>query len=38
MQYLKSFATDTGIPWQSLLNLYLRDCAASRSTIDLKGK
>lgn len=36
IQYFKSLAAETGIPYQSLINLYLRDCAASRRTIDLK--
>lgn len=26
--YFKSMADETGIPYQSLINLYLRDCAA----------
>ena len=26
--YFKSMAGETGIPYQSLINLYLRDCAA----------
>jgi len=28
--YFKSLAQQTGIPYQTLINLYLRDCAASR--------
>ena len=32
--YFKSLADDKGIPYQSLINLYLRDCAQSRK--DLK--
>ena len=28
--YFKSLASSTGIPYQNLINLYLRDCAASR--------
>lgn len=27
--YFKSLASETGIPYQSLINLYLRDCAVS---------
>ncbi len=27
--YFKSLAKETGIPYQTLINLYLRDCAAS---------
>jgi uncharacterized protein (DUF4415 family) len=26
--YFKEMAEDTGIPYQSLINLYLRDCVA----------
>ena len=26
--YFKELAEDTGIPYQSLINLYLRDCVA----------
>jgi predicted DNA binding CopG/RHH family protein len=29
LHYFKDLATETGIPYQSLINLYLRDCAAS---------
>jgi uncharacterized protein (DUF4415 family) len=28
--YFKALAEETGIPYQSLINLYLRDCAAHR--------
>lgn len=31
----KSLADETGIPCQSLSNLYLRDCAATKKKIDL---
>jgi predicted DNA binding CopG/RHH family protein len=27
--YFKSLAEETGIPYQSLINLYLKDCAAN---------
>lgn len=27
--YFKDLAEDTGIPYQTLINLYLRDCASS---------
>jgi uncharacterized protein (DUF4415 family) len=33
--YFKSLAEETGIPYQSLINLYLRDCAASKKKINL---
>ncbi len=28
--YFKEMATETGVPYQSLINLYLRDCVARR--------
>jgi predicted DNA binding CopG/RHH family protein len=28
--YFKELAEDTGIPYQTLINSYLRDCAATR--------
>ena len=34
VEYFKALADDKGIPYQSLINLYLRDCAQSRR--DLK--
>jgi len=33
--YFKSLAEETGIPYQSLINLYLRDCAATKKKINL---
>jgi len=30
VEYFKGLAEETGIPYQSLINLYLRDCAESR--------
>lgn len=29
IEYFKTLSEETGIPYQSLMNLYLRDCAAS---------
>jgi predicted DNA binding CopG/RHH family protein len=29
VEYFKKMAKDAGIPYQTLINLYLRDCAAS---------
>jgi predicted DNA binding CopG/RHH family protein len=34
--YFKGLAEETGIPYQSLINLYLRDCAASGKKPSLK--
>ena len=36
--YFKSISEDVGIPYQSLINLYLRDCAASRRKLNLDWK
>lgn len=33
--YFKDMAEDTGVPYQSLINLYLRDCAAHQKKIDI---
>ncbi len=29
IEYFKTLAAETGIPYQNLINLYLRDCVAS---------
>lgn len=36
--YFKSMADDSGIPYQSLINLYLRDCVTSHKKIDINWK
>jgi predicted DNA binding CopG/RHH family protein len=36
--YFKTMAEETGIPYQSLINLYLRDCASSGRKLDLAWK
>ena len=36
--YFKSISEDVGIPYQSLINLYLRDCAASLRKLNLNWK
>ena len=30
LEYFKDLAEETGIPFQNLINLYLRDCVVSR--------
>ena len=30
LEYFKDLAAETGIPYQNLINLYLRDCVASK--------
>ena len=36
--YFKTISEDVGIPYQSLMNLYLRDCAASHRKLNLHWK
>ena len=36
--YFKAISEEVGIPYQSLINLYLRDCAASHRKLDLNWK
>jgi uncharacterized protein (DUF4415 family) len=33
--YFRSIAEETGIPYQSLINLYLRDCAEHRRKLKM---
>jgi len=35
IEYFKDMAEDTGIPYQSLINLYLRDCVVTGRQPDL---
>ena len=35
IQYFKGMSEETGIPYQSLINLYLRDCVANNRKIDM---
>jgi uncharacterized protein (DUF4415 family) len=34
--YFKSMAKETGVPYQSLINLYLRDCAAQQRKLQME--
>ncbi len=36
--YFKGISDQVGIPYQSLINLYLRDCAASHRKLNLRWK
>ncbi len=36
--YFKTVSEEVGIPYQSLINLYLRDCAASHRKLSLNWK
>ncbi len=38
IDYFKSVSEEVGIPYQSLINLYLRDCAASNRKPNLNWK
>jgi predicted DNA binding CopG/RHH family protein len=38
INYFKTISEDVGIPYQSLINLYLRDCAASHRKLNLDWK
>jgi len=38
VSYFKSISEEVGIPYQSLINLYLRDCAASHKKLNLSWK
>lgn len=38
VDYFKSISAEVGIPYQSLINLYLRDCAAEHRTLNLSWK
>lgn len=35
IDYFKQMAEDTGIPYQSLINLYLRECALTNKKIEI---
>jgi uncharacterized protein (DUF4415 family) len=38
ISYFKEMAEETGIPYQSLINLYLRDCVAHNRKPDLSWR
>lgn len=38
IDYFKSMADETGIPYQTLINLYLRDCVANHRQPDLSWR
>ncbi len=35
IKYFKSLADDTGIPYQNLINLYLRDCVVHQRKLSM---
>lgn len=36
INYFRALSEESGIPYQSLINLYLRDCAADKKRLELK--
>ena len=38
VQYFKDLAGKLGMPYQSLINLYLRDCVTNRRTLDMRWR
>ena len=36
IEYFRSLSEDSGIPYQSLMNLYLRECASSNKKLTMK--
>ena len=38
IRYFKSLSQELGVPYQTLINLYLRDCAASRRRLALSWR
>ena len=35
LSYFKNMAVDAGVPYQSLINLYLRDCVIKHRKVDV---
>jgi len=38
LDYFKELAEDTGIPYQTLINLFLRDCAQAKKRPSMKWR
>ena len=38
IQYFKDLSEETGIPYQTLINLYLRDCAVTERKLSMRWK
>lgn len=36
VQYFKGMAVEAGVPYQSLINLYLRDCLAQNRKVEIR--
>jgi uncharacterized protein (DUF4415 family) len=38
IEYFRELATETGIKYQTLINLYLRDCAANEKRLNMSWR
>lgn len=38
LSYFKELAAETGVPYQTLINMYLRDCAARRKQLRMEWR
>ncbi len=38
IEYFKKMADESGVPYQSLINLYLRDCVAQHREVDISWR
>jgi uncharacterized protein (DUF4415 family) len=38
IEFFKTMSEETGIPYQSLINLYLRDCVTTKRKIDISWR
>ncbi len=38
IDYFKKMADESGVPYQSLINLYLRDCMAQHREVDISWR
>ena len=38
IDYFKDMAEENGVPYQSLINFYLRDCVIQHSKVDISGQ
>ena len=38
IEYFKALSEESGIPYQTLINLYLRDCAANQKRLSVNWK
>ena len=38
IEYFKGMSEESGVPYQSLINLYLRDCANNHRKVDIQWR